>query len=85
MSEGGEFDFSELLNHIKFKFWTYERTQERFKRQRSRLANRAFSQQGTKNKTSVCSQRVMKALKTAASRFTQNNKSDWKPDADPTK
>lgn len=63
MSQQGEtdFDFSslfELLNQMKRKFWTYDRTQERYKRQRGRLNNMYFQKLNPRGEQSAISKKV---------------------------
>lgn len=60
-----DFDFSglfELLNLMKRKFWTYDRNQERYKRERSRLNNMYFQKLNPRGEQSAISKKIEKAL-----------------------
>lgn len=46
-------DSSELLNAIKFKFWSFERAQERFKKSINRMADNGYSMENGKIQESV--------------------------------
>lgn len=61
-----EFDFSglfELLTQMKRKFWNYDRSQDRHKRQRARLHNQYFAKLNPRGEQSAISKKIQKALR----------------------
>ena len=51
---------------MKRKFWTYERNQERYKRERARLNNMYFQKLNSRGEQSAISKKIEKALQEVA-------------------